>query len=115
MTFSSTFKSVAMAAAMGVALSASMATSALAEDLEFMLINLSPADINGFYVSPASSGNWQENLLDGAYLPAGNEVGVWIADGLTTCISDLRVEFADGDVLEDFGLDLCELGSYTYE
>ncbi|MDF1792279.1 MAG: hypothetical protein P1U88_10240 [Thalassobaculaceae bacterium] len=92
-----------------------IAMPAAAEDLEFLLINDSSADLVGFYVSPASSEHWEENLLDGgSYLAPGYEVTVSIADGLTTCIYDIRGVFSDGDVVDDHSLDLCELGEYTF-
>jgi len=90
------------------------AAPAASEDLEFVLVNQSSADLVGFNVSPASSDNWEENLLEGAYLPPDHEIGVLIADGLSTCIYDIRGTFDDGAVSEDFGLDLCDLGEYTF-
>lgn len=89
-------------------------TPAHAEDLEFLLANESSEDLVEFNVSPASSDDWEENLLDGGYLAPGYEAGVVIADGLTTCVYDLRGGFADGTSVEDFGLNLCELGGYTF-
>lgn len=91
-----------------------MLSPALAEDLEFMLSNESSADLVEFHVSPASSDDWEENLLEGGYLAPGYETGVVIADGLSTCIYDLRGGFEDGTSVEDFGLDLCDLGGYTF-
>ncbi|WP_428524398.1 hypothetical protein [Roseibium sp.] len=88
---------------------------AKAEDLEFLLINESNAAITGFFVSPASSNDWQNNLMSGAPLGAGYETDIYIQDGLATCVYDIRADFSDGEQLEDYGLDLCELGSYTFE
>ncbi len=87
---------------------------AVAEDLEFILVNESGSDLVGFNVSAASSDAWEENLLEGGYLPPGNEIAVLIADGLTTCVYDIRGTFDDGFVLEDYGLDLCDLGEYAF-
>ncbi len=91
------------------------ATPVFAQDLEFLLINDSPGPLTEFYVSAASSGSWESNLLRGGYLDAGYEVDVLIADGLSTCVYDILAVFSDGERLEDFDLDLCELGSYTFE
>lgn len=85
-----------------------------AEDLEFLLVNDSSADVTGFFVSPKSSGNWENNLLHNGYLAPGYEIGVLIGDGLSTCIYDIRGEFSDGTTVEDFGLDLCDLGEYFF-
>lgn len=89
--------------------------SALAEDLEFVLTNTSNADIVAFHVSHAGTDSWEENLLAGGYLPSGNEITIVIADGRDVCEYDIRTEFSDGHTFEDFGLNLCEMGSYTFE
>ncbi|SMP11127.1 hypothetical protein [Shimia sagamensis] len=90
------------------------ATSATAEDLYFLLTNESSAAVTAFHVSTSSSENWEENLIDGGYLDSGYEINVRIADGQTTCVYDVLAEFADGATLEDYNLDLCEMGSYTF-
>ncbi|MEM9061156.1 MAG: hypothetical protein AAGD13_11915 [Pseudomonadota bacterium] len=91
-----------------------LGTAAAAEDLEFMLVNASSADLVGFYVSAADSDIWEDNLLTGGFLAPDYEIGVMISDGLTTCIYDIRGEFEDGSTAEGFGLDLCEMGEYTF-
>lgn len=92
----------------------SVAAPSQAEDLEFLLYNDTSADIVGFNVSPSDSDQWEENLIAGGYLPPGNETDVFIEDGLTTCVYDIRGTFSDGETVEDYGLDLCDLGEYTF-
>ncbi|OED50916.1 hypothetical protein AB838_00125 [Rhodobacteraceae bacterium (ex Bugula neritina AB1)] len=106
-------KTLLTAAASAAVLLASQAP-AFAEDLEFLLVNDSSADLVEFNVSPASSDRWEDNLIDGGYLAPGYEIGVLIADGATTCVYDIRGSFADGSEAEDFGLDLCDLGEYVF-
>ncbi|MDH2432501.1 hypothetical protein QCD60_07980 [Pokkaliibacter sp. MBI-7] len=89
-------------------------SSAQAEDLEFTLINNTSVNMTSFHVSPGTSKHWQDDLLEGDVLRSGEQGTVTIQDGLTTCEYDIRAEFADGDVMEEYGLDLCELGSYTF-
>lgn len=93
---------------------AASSIAAAAEDLEFLLVNESSADVTEFHVSIAETNQWEENLIEGGYLAPGYELGVIIADGEETCIYDLRAVFSDGAVVEDYGLDLCEMGSYTF-
>ncbi len=88
---------------------------AWAEDLEFLLSNESNSPIVAFHVSPNNSGLWQNDLMEGGILDVGYEVDVLIGDGLETCVYDIRADFQDGQSVEDYGLDLCELGSYTFE
>lgn len=100
--------------AVAAVLICAFATPVGAEDLEFLLVNNSSSALTGFYVSAASSEHWEENLLEGSILASNYEVTVVIADGLSTCIYDIRGVFQDGDVVEDLALDLCELGEYTF-
>ena len=87
-----------------------------AEDLQFKLINNTDIAVTGFYVSHSGTREWEDNLIPEDYILAGGyEVDVIIADGRDTCEYDLSVEFEDGDEVEEYELDLCELGSYTVE
>jgi hypothetical protein len=86
---------------------------AVADDLEFTLTNATSVAATEFYVSPANVDDWENNLLDGKYLPAGNEVTVTIGDGRRTCTYDLKTVFEDGRTAENDGIDLCQLGKYT--
>ncbi|WP_366653884.1 hypothetical protein [Fodinicurvata sp. EGI_FJ10296] len=88
------------------------ATPAFAQDLVFTLSNDSAADLYYFYASPTDVANWEDDILGDDILYSGESAQVTIADGRSQCDYDLRMEFGDGDVLEDT-VDLCELGSYT--
>ena len=91
-----------------------LATPAMAEDLSFMLTNKSSSSVTGFYVSHTGTASWEENLLEGAYLPSGNEITVNITDGRDVCEYDIKGDFEDGSKFEDRNLNLCEMGSYTF-
>ena len=99
-------------AAVAAAVVLSTGPAAVAEDLTFTLTNRSSADVTEFYTSPADIGQWEDNLLDGAYLPSGNEVSVTIGDGRTQCVYDLRFVFDGGQTWEDYDINLCETGGY---
>ncbi len=101
----------ALAFAAALALSTPVA---YAQDLEFMLGNETSADLVEFNVSIAETDMWEENLLEGAYLAPGYEVGVLIADGENTCVYDIRGVFSDETSFEEYGLDLCDMGGYTF-
>ncbi|MBW8727712.1 MAG: hypothetical protein JF625_21510 [Inquilinus limosus] len=90
-----------------------LAAPALADDLQFTLTNATSVDATEFYVSPANVDDWEDNLLDGKFLPAGNEVTVTIGDGRRTCTYDLKTVFEDGRTAENNGVDLCQTGKYT--
>lgn len=88
--------------------------SALAEDLVFTLNNTSSRELVGFYVEATNMDHWGENILNGSIEP-GETASVTIADGKTTCMYGIKGVFEDGSVVEEEDLNLCELGSYTYE
>lgn len=92
----------------------SLATTAQSEDLSFTIFNDSSADLVEFNVSKSTTNSWEANLMRGGYLAPGYEIDVVIADGQTTCVYDLRGIFDDGSEVEDFRIDMCELGSYTF-
>jgi len=55
-------KKLAFATVAGLAL---VAGAAQAENLTFLLVNESSADLTAFHVSSGSSDSWEENLLRG--------------------------------------------------
>ncbi|MEA5417529.1 winged helix-turn-helix domain-containing protein, partial [Synechococcus sp. BA-132 BA5] len=56
---------------------------------------------------------WGYDILGADVLLAGDSADVLIADGSDQCVYDLRFVFDDGEVLEDYGVDICELAEYT--
>lgn len=91
------------------------AGSVLAEDLEFLIINDSDADIVEFQVSDPESNVWNSNLIpEGYVLPSGNEIVVIVADGRDICEYDLRAVWDDGGEYVEYDANLCDLGEYTF-
>ncbi|MBU1175646.1 MAG: hypothetical protein KKH72_09615 [Alphaproteobacteria bacterium] len=89
--------------------------AAQAEDLEFMLTNLSSRALVIFQTSPTGVESWEEDVFGENYLPSGNQVPITIADGRDVCVYDLRFVMEDEAVLEHFEVDLCEMGEYTLQ
>jgi hypothetical protein len=104
------------ASLMGAVLGLSLGFGSIAnaEDLSFTLVNSSSANLVGFYVSRTGTDDWEENLLQGHYLPPNHEISVHIQDGLTICDYDILGEFGDESEAVDYDLDLCDLGEYTF-
>lgn len=88
------------------------ALPALAEDLEFTLINNSSHDITEMYLSPHEKDTWGENILTVDAVAAGDQGSISITDGEEVCDYDMRFVTADGASVEDTQ-DLCKLGSFT--
>lgn len=94
------------------ALLALLAGPALAQDVQYELVNRSGLTLMEFYTSAVAEGAWGDDLL-GANVLASEESGtVAIADGGGQCDYDLRFVFEDGSELVD-AVNICELASYT--
>ncbi|GKY88069.1 hypothetical protein [Sinisalibacter aestuarii] len=93
-----------------------LAGAASADNLDrrVRIVNNTGYTIIHFYGSHTDANSWQEDILGNSVLPSGNSVTVNFDDGTGYCIFDLRAEFDDGDVLEKFGVNVCEIGTFTY-
>ena len=87
----------------------------LAEDLTFQLTNRSSHTITNFYTSPATVGDWEEDVFGESVFPAGNTVPITIADGSSQCVYDMKFVTDEGQEFVESGIDLCQLagGEYT--
>jgi hypothetical protein len=62
------------------------------------ITNASASEIHAIYISDSATNDWEENILEGYYLPSGNEVDIQIPNYKSF---DLRVEDASGNY-EDY-------------
>lgn len=81
-------------------------------DPSFGLLNRGPSPLVELYFVPAGTGNWGENRLADATLPAGAERSFQPSRG-DGCSYDLRVVFADHKALERRATDLCRVRHLT--
>lgn len=97
-----------------LAATALVSTPAIAQNVEFTLINESGFTLTYFYASASNDGNWGSDLLEEiGVLESGYNGTVFIGDGSDQCLYDFRFETAEGPELEEFEIDICELDSYT--
>jgi hypothetical protein len=87
---------------------------AFAEDLTFTLYNETSATLMYLYISPTNVDDWEEDVLGNDILDPGESGEVTIADDRRTCIYDILGVFDDGDQVEDYKINLCTLGSYSF-
>jgi hypothetical protein len=94
------------------ALAAALAAPALAQDVQYELVNRSGLTLMEFYTSAVDEGAWGDDLL-GANVLASEESGtVALSDAGAQCAYDLRFVFEDGSELVDT-VDVCDAGRYT--
>lgn len=83
-------------------------------DYTFTLTNDTSVEMVEFYASPQAASDWESNVLGDKTVQAN---GDWTTITLTSnrgCIYDFLAIFADGDKLEKYGIDVCELENHTY-
>ncbi|MEM9004767.1 MAG: hypothetical protein AAGE59_14745 [Cyanobacteria bacterium P01_F01_bin.86] len=108
-----TCRTVSTAIALAIPTLLMSGPAALAEALQFTLINDSSQDVYYLYVSPSESDDWGEDILGDEIIPSGTTSEIVIDDGLATCEYDLLAISVDEDEVEDYGLNLCEISTYT--
>nr|WP_320146163.1 hypothetical protein [uncultured Anaeromusa sp.] len=89
---------------------------ALAGTQDFVLVNNSPFNMVGFWVAPANSDNWEENLLDGVYLPPNSSVDISFENSNNVEWWNFRVKDSSGKVWkwEKNDYNLNQIGEITY-
>jgi len=88
---------------------------ASALDRRVKIVNQTGYTIVEFYASNTGTSDWQEDILGPDVLPTGSSVMVNIDDGTGYCKYDLLAVFEDGDEVVQSNLNVCEVGTFTYE
>lgn len=113
MTTAFSLRAVSTAIALAIPTFLAGGQAALAEALQFTLINESSQDVYYLYVSPSYSDDWGEDILGEEIIPSGTASEIIIDDGSDTCEYDLLAIAPTEDEVEDYGLNLCEISTYT--
>jgi hypothetical protein len=100
--------------ALAIALLAVGVSSVAALDRRVRINNNTSYDIYEFYASHRDASSWQEDILGRDILRSGSSVVINIDDGTGYCVFDFRAVFEDGEVLEKFGNNVCEMSEFTY-
>jgi hypothetical protein len=89
-------------------------SSSFALDRRVRIINDSVYDIHEFYASSVDARTWEEDILGSEILPSGTNVVINIDDGTGYCQYDFRAVFEDGEEVVTESVNVCEIGSFTY-
>lgn len=103
--------SATLSAAMLLAFSAQ---NAAALDRWVKIVNNTSFTIVEFYGSHRDAKTWQEDILGQDVLGPGRSVNVNFDDGTGYCKFDFKAVFNDGDVLVKKNVNICEIGTFTY-
>jgi hypothetical protein len=82
-------------------------------DQDFTLVNNTGVTINELYVSPATTKDWQEDVLGVDALADGEEVEITFARDEEECAWDIMVKDTEGTAIYWENIDLCENGKIT--
>ncbi|EEW24474.1 hypothetical protein [Rhodobacter ferrooxidans] len=101
-------------ALMAGVVAASLATPALALDRRVTIVNNTGFTMTNFYGSNKGTNSWEEDILGQDVLPSGSQVTINFHDGSGYCKFDFKAVFEDGDVLVRENVNVCEIGTFTY-
>ncbi|MCC7321710.1 MAG: hypothetical protein IT542_12120 [Rubellimicrobium sp.] len=77
-----------------------------------LIVNQTGQTIWRFYGSNSGSNYWEEDLLGSSVLPSGQSIMVDFTDGSGYCNFDFKFEFQNGQSIQDFGINVCSIGTY---
>ena len=105
-----------IASALSIPFMASFAPSAFAVKEDFWIENNTSVNLDYLFISESNLDSWGDDVLGPEYiLVPGDHVEILFNNpDPSVCIYDIRGEFADGDVVEDFQVDVCSISSYEF-
>ena len=83
-------------------------------DHVFTLTNDTSVDMLEFYASPQAATDWESNILESKIIRANGDWTLITLPGNRGCVYDFLAVFADGDTLDRYGINVCELETHTY-
>lgn len=93
---------------------ATLASPALALDRRVTIVNNTGYTMTNFYGSNKGTNSWEEDILGQNTLPSGSQVTINFNDASGYCKFDFKAVFEDGDVLVRENVNVCEIGTFTY-
>lgn len=78
------------------------------------IVNNTGFTMTNFYGSNAGANSWQEDILGVDVLPSGSSVSINFDDGTGFCTFDFKAVFSDGDSVIQPNVDVCTIGTFTF-
>lgn len=105
----------AIASALTLPFIALTAEKALADKSDFRVHNDSNATITELYVSESSRDSWDNDILEADVLTTGSSIQIVFGNtSPNVCIYDILAVFDDGQSVEDYQINVCSNGGYTF-
>jgi hypothetical protein len=96
-----------------IVFASSVSDTASAQDRRVQIINASGVTVNSFQASNTRRKSWEEDILGKSVLPHGQSIMVNINDGTGACVFDFRAVLASGRKVESYGMNVCQISSWT--
>ena len=107
-------KLVALSAGVSFAVSLLSPHVAEAQDRRVQIVNNTGYTIMEFYGSNKGTNSWEEDILGSDVLGSGQSVVIDFDDGTGYCKFDFKAVFSDGDEVVKKNVNVCEIGTFTY-
>ncbi len=89
-------------------------TGANAANRKVDIVNKTGMPMTHFYASNTGTNSWEEDILGQDVLDNGETFEANIDDGTGACRFDFKAVFSDGESLVRRGINVCQIGTFTY-
>lgn len=108
-------RNLVILSALAVPAIALTAPAAIAGKDDFHIVNETNAVIQELYLSDSRRDSWDNDILGRDILRSGQSVQVEFGDmSSNACLYDIRAVFADGEVVEDYRINVCTNDYYRF-
>lgn len=84
-----------------------------ADKRDFRVVNDTSTTLDALYVSTSNATNWGDNIL-GQKIPSGASAHLSYTGKDSECLFDLKGVFSDGIEVDEKQVNLCKVGTYTF-
>jgi len=90
------------------------ASTVSALDRRVQIVNKTGYTMVRFYGSNKGADSWQEDILGSDVLLSGRSVNINFGDNSGYCKFDFKAVFDDGEVVEKRNVNICKIGTFTF-
>lgn len=101
-------------AGLAAAVAISAAVYAQAFSSTFTITNASGSELIAVYAGPSTDPDWGPNILT-EVIYHGEDFVITLNDPNGYCYWDIRYDFADGEVFEEYEVNICLINGETFE
>lgn len=98
----------------GGVIAATLANTAIAQNRWVTIVNRTGFTIVEFYSTNVNANSWGSDVLGRQVVQHNSQIDINFDDNSGQCLFDFKAVFNDGDVVESGGVNVCEIGTYTY-